>query len=94
MSPPADPKASRYTALSKALRVAVWVAVALSLGGVVLPSSVGASLAAALVALLIAVPLARVVWLVQRWFRRGDLRFGLVGLGVLVIVAVGALIAS
>lgn len=45
--------------------------------------------AAGLVALLIAVPLVRVLWLVLRWFRKGDLRFALVGTFVICVAVAG-----
>lgn len=93
MSPPVDPKAHRYDALSRALKAVVWVAAALAAAGLLVPGRAGEALGAALVAVLIAAPLARVVWLVQRWFRRGDPRFGLAGVAVLAIVAIGALLA-
>ncbi len=38
-------------------------------------------------------PLVRVAWFARRWWVRGDRRFAIVALGVLVVVAAGALLA-
>lgn len=91
--PPVDPRATRFDALAAGLRVLVAVAVALALGAMVFSGGTGDALGTALVALLVAAPLARTGWFVGRWIVRGDPRFALVGTGVLVVVAVGALIA-
>ena len=90
MSAPPDPRADRFARLSRALTAAVAVAAVLVLGALLLPERVGDVLGAALLAVLIATPLLRVAWFVQRWYRRGDVRFALVGVGVLVVVAAGA----
>lgn len=87
-----DPKAARFEPLTRALRAAVLLALVLSLATLVAPSA-GDVTGAALVALLVAAPLLRVGWFVQRWYRRGDPRFALVGTAVLSVVAIGALIA-
>jgi hypothetical protein len=34
-----------------------------------------------------------VLWFVVRWFRRGDVRYAMVGCGVLTVIAVGVLLA-
>ena len=60
---------------------------------VVLPSPVGGWAGVALVATLVAVPMARVLWLVARWIRRGDRRYAAVGAGVLAVIVAGALLA-
>ncbi len=88
-----DPRLDRFRPLSNALGWALAVVAVLAAAAVVLPSPAGGWAAAALVATLVAVPLARVVWLVARWVRRGDLRYAAVGAGVLVVIATGALLA-
>lgn len=93
MTAPPDPKATRFDRLSAALSVAVTLAVVLVLGALTLPDSAADVMGGALVAVVIATPLLRVAWFVQRWFRRGDPRFALVALGVLVVVATGTLLA-
>jgi hypothetical protein len=93
VSPPTDPRAHRFAPLSRALSAAVGVAGVLVLGALLLPERFGQVLGGALLAVLIATPLLRVAWFVQRWFRRGDPRFALVGLGVLAVVATGAALA-
>lgn len=86
-------EAGRYDALSWYLRVALIVVAALSAIAVALPSTAGTWCGRAVVVLLVAIPLLRVGWFVVRWIRRRDLRFALVGVGVLVVVAVGAALA-
>lgn len=93
MTPPPDPKSNRYDALAAALRVAAVLAATLALAALVLPGVASDAVGTALVVLLIVAPLLRVGWFVQRWFRRGDPRFGLVGVALLTVVAVGALLA-
>ena len=93
MSTPTDPRADRFARLSSALTVAVVVAAVLVLGALLLPERVGEVAGAALLVVLIVTPLLRVGWFVQRWYRRGDLRFALVGAAVLVVVAAGAVLA-
>jgi predicted PurR-regulated permease PerM len=58
-----------------------------------LPVAAAEKLGTVLLCLLIALPLARVLWFVQRWVRRGDLRFAAIAAGVLVVVGLGALLA-
>jgi Na+/proline symporter len=86
---PDDPRHERYRRLSMLLRVALGLVSALSLLAVLLPEDQGLWFARVAVGLLIAVPLLRVAWFVARWFRRGDTRFAMVGVGVLCVVAVG-----
>ena len=88
-----DPRFDRFRPLSNALGWALAVVAVLAAAAVVLPSPVGGWAAAALVATLVAVPLARVVWLVARWVRRGDLRYAAVGAGVLAVIVTGAVLA-
>jgi hypothetical protein len=92
-APGPDPKEGRFLLLSRALTVAMVFVTVLAGAAVVLPGRTGEVLAGGAVLLLVGVPLARVLWLGQRWIRRGDLRFGLVAFSVLAIVATGAVLA-
>lgn len=87
-----DPRFDRFRPLSNALGWALLAVTALAGLAVVLPRDLAVWAGAALVALLVAVPMARVVWLVLRWFRRGDRRYAFVGVGVLAVIAVGAVL--
>lgn len=60
---------------------------------VALPGDYGRAAAVGVLVLLVAIPLVRVVWLVGRWVRRGDLRFALVGCAVLLAPLVGFLLS-
>ena len=88
-----DPRFDRFRPLSKALGWALAAVAVVAAAAVVLPSPLGRWAGVALVALLVAVPIARVLWLVARWIRRGDRRYAAVAMGVLVVIAVGALLA-
>ena len=48
----------------------------------------------AAIGLVIAAPLLRLVWLMRRWRQEHDTRFVLVGLGVLVVVGTGTVLAT
>jgi hypothetical protein len=65
-----------------------------SLAAAVVPGAIGIALATLAVSGVIAAPLVRVAWLVFRWTQEGDRRFVVRGVGLLVIVAVGALLAA
>ena len=92
--PPAiDPGPGRYDRLSVWLRLALVIVAVLALAAVLVPPAQGVWIGRALVTLLVALPLLRVAWFVARWFRRGDPRFAFVGLGVLCVVATGALLS-
>ena len=84
---------NRFSRLSIWLRRAVLLVAVLSVLTLLLPVAVAEKLGVVLVCLLIALPLARVLWFVQRWVRRGDLRFAAIAAGVLLVVGVGALLA-
>jgi hypothetical protein len=71
------------------LTAEVVAVVVLCLVALLAPGEVAGSAAAGMLALLVAIPLIRVVWLVIRWFRRGDLRFAAIGLFVLAVAASG-----
>ena len=88
-----DPRFDRFRPLSNALGWALVTVTALAAASVVLPSPWGGRVGVVLVATLVVVPIARVVWLIARWIRRGDRRYAAVGIGVLVVIAVGALLA-
>lgn len=62
--------------------------------GWVLPDPVGDALALAAVVVVAAVPLLRVAWLILRWAQEEDGRFVLTGSALLVVVAVGAVLAA
>ena len=66
------------------------VAAVLVLGALLLPERVGEVAGGALLVVLVATPVLRVAWFVQRWYRRGDVKFALVGAAVLVVVGAGA----
>jgi hypothetical protein len=93
VSPPPDPKANRFDAMARGLRVAALATAVLAVISTLTAGAVSSASGAAMAALLVAVPLLRVLWLAQRWIRRGDLRFGLIATAVLAVVATGALLA-
>ena len=62
--------------------------------GALAPGSVGTALATVAVVAVIATPLLRVAWLVFRWMQEEDWRFVGAGLGLLLVVAIGALLAA
>jgi hypothetical protein len=93
VSPPVDPRANRFDRLSTLLRISVVTTAALACGALFTRGGPAATLGGAMVAVLVGTPLVRVAWFVQRWFRRGDPRYALVGMTVLTVVGVGALIA-
>ena len=70
----------------------VLVALAAALGDV-LHGPAGQVAEWMLVAALVVTPVARVLWFVVRWFRRGDPTFAWVGIGVLVVMAAGVLLS-
>lgn len=76
------------------LRAAVALAFALAVAGLALPGRAGQFAAWAMVVTLIAVPFARVAWLATRWAHAPDWRFFSAGVGLLVLTAVGALVAA
>ncbi len=84
---------NRFFALSVWLKRAVILVGLLAVLTLLLPPAAAEKLGLVLVGFLIAIPLGRVLWFVQRWTRRGDLRFAAVGAAVLLVVGVGALLA-
>lgn len=90
---PFDPRLDRYRPLTWALQRALVLCAALAVLAVVVPDPAGGWFGIGVVVVLVGVPLARVLWFVVRWFRRGDVRYALVGCGVLVVIGVGLLLA-
>jgi len=84
---------NRFSALSLWLQRSVIVIALLAVLTMLLPATFAIKTGMVLVVLLISLPLARVLWFVQRWIRRGDLRFASVAAAVLLVVAAGALLA-
>lgn len=84
---------NRFSRLSIWLRRAVLLVAVLAAITLLLPVAAAEKLGTVLLCLLIALPLARVLWFVQRWVRRGDLPFAAIAAGVLVVVGLGALLA-
>ncbi len=91
---PFDPRLERYRPVTRGLQVALGVCAALAGLAVVLPDDAARWAGGGVVAVLIGAPMVRVIWLVQRWFRRGDLRYALVGCGVLSTIVVGVTLAA
>lgn len=94
MNEPVDPRAGRFDPLVRGARVAVAAAFGLALLGIVVPSPAGPWFATAAIAVVLVAPLARIVWLGTRWFRRGDPRYGWVAVGVLCVVTAGVVLAA
>ena len=97
-APHVDPKEGRFDRAAALLRGASIAVVVLCTGSLLVharwpDAALSAQLAWAAVAALMIVPLVRVAWLGVRWLRKGDVRFALVALGVLLVVAAGALLA-
>ncbi len=76
-----------------ALTSAVWVSGTLAVVGILIGGSIGRTAAGASVAVIAATPLARVVWLVYRWWQESDTIFIRRGVGLLAVIAGGAILA-
>ncbi|MGB8862229.1 MAG: hypothetical protein WCC60_23440 [Ilumatobacteraceae bacterium] len=76
------------------LRAAVVLAFALAVVGALVPGAVGRASCVAMVAVIVAVPLVRVIALGVHWLRAGDRRFAAAAGGLMVVVAVGTVLAS
>lgn len=70
------------------------VVIGLGLLSAVLPDEAAIAVATAVVAAVVAVPLARVLWLVNRWRQERDRRFVGMGLALLGVIAAGAALAA
>jgi hypothetical protein len=90
--PPPDHRVGRQARLLVFLRGATAITVAACVLAVVVPGAVGQAAGAGAVAALVVVPLLRIVWLAQRWVRRGDLVYAGVACGLLGIIAAAALV--
>lgn len=84
-SPADQPLAGRQRRLVMALEIGVGLAATVALAAMVLPGELGRVAARVFLAVLIATPLVRVAWLTTRWVDRRDIRFAVVGLGVLFV---------
>lgn len=91
---PYDRRLDRFNTMVATMRAFLLAVGVLAALGAVTPSEMGRWFGGAAIAVLVAAPLIRVVWLVARWFRRGDPRFALVGTGVLAIIAIGVGLAA
>jgi len=91
---PYDPREERFAGLLHALRVGQIIVVALAAVAIVGPAGGITGLFGwlALVGVIAGAP-ARVVWLAQRWLRKGDRLYGALAL-VLVCLPVAGLILS
>jgi hypothetical protein len=89
-----DPRAGRFEPLIVGSRIAVGLALGFALGSLFLPEPLTGWCSAAAVAIVMATPLLRVAWLAVRWFRRGDRRFGIVAVGVLLVVGAAVVLAA
>jgi hypothetical protein len=87
-APSGDDRVAAY------LRGAVVLAFALGVAGVALPGGAGHLAAWAMVVTLVAVPFARVAWLATRWAHAPDWQFFAAAVGLLVLTAVGAVVAA
>jgi len=90
--PPPNPRAARQRHLIRFLQVASVVVFVLALASLVLPGTAGRLAADLMVAIVIGAPVVRVLWLLQRWIRREDLRYAAAAAALLLVVASGALV--
>ena len=91
--PAPNPRADRQRRLIRFLQGAIVVVFVLALASLLLPGAAGRLAADLMVVVIIAAPVVRVVWLLQRWIRRPDLRFAAAAAALLTVVATGAAIA-
>jgi hypothetical protein len=88
VEPRVDP--GQATAEERAGRTVQWV---LAVAGLVVGGRTGKVLEWSAVAVVIAIPLVRVAWLAVRWSRLRDWRYVAVAVLLLVLVAVGPIVA-
>lgn len=83
---PEDPRVARQRVL--AVYVRVWLAVVLVLATVTTfaPDDRVERVGVALVVSLVVAPVGRVLWLMVRWLRRGDRRFALAAVALLLVM--------
>jgi hypothetical protein len=84
---PEDPRLGRQRVLALYVRAALVVIAVLATLTAVVPESVHDELGLATVVVLIVAPIGRVLWLLVRWARRGDLRFAAVAALLLTVMA-------
>ena len=94
MSAPPNPRADRQRWLTVYLRIASILVLAAAGVGALVPGDIGERAAIGMVGLLVAVPLGRALWLAVRWWHRGDRRFALLAVTLLLLVATGAALAT
>ena len=90
---PPDPKVGRFDQVVRALQVAIVVVALTAVLGDVLHGTAGRAAEWVLLGTLVLVPVARVLWFVVRWFRRGDPKFAFVGIGVLLVMVAGVVLS-
>lgn len=90
---PPDPRRGRFLPLSLAMQRALALVAVLAAVTMIAPDEWHRVSGWAMAGTLIAAPLVRLMWLIGRWSRRGDLRYAAVATGVLLIVATGTLLA-
>ena len=85
-----NPSMQRFAGL---MQIALVAAFLLALGGAFITGSIGHASGYACVIVLIATPIFRVAWFTTSWARSGDRRFAALGGGLLIVLAVGAVLA-
>jgi hypothetical protein len=91
--PAPNPRSDRQRRLVRFLQAATTAVFVLAIASLLLPGDAGRLAADLMVAVVIATPVVRVLWLLQRWIRRPDLRFAAAAAALLLVVATGAAIA-
>ena len=91
--PIADPRQSRNDLMRRVVRIPFLACLVLATIGTI--GADATSLESRLaVAVIVIAPLARVCWLIKRWFGRGDVRYGLAGILLLVVITLGTISAT
>jgi len=93
VSTPVDPRSGRFDAIVKVLQIAMVVTGICAAMGAFVAGPVGTATQLAMVGVLLIAPLSRVIWLIGRWFHRGDPKYALVGIGVLAVMLLGAVLS-
>lgn len=92
MGPPHDPRVGRQRRLLVFLRVALAAVALLGVVDLLLPADAKEGPATVMVGALVAIPAVRILWLVVRWFGKGDRRFAVAGLVLLAVMGSGLLL--
>lgn len=90
------PRISHVTGRRQAMALQ-WImraAIVLAAASIVVPAPVDHLLATTALVLVAATPVARVGWLIYRWFQERDMRFVAVGTLLLAVVAAGAIVSA